>query len=203
MAINAAKAVLKPGKTALFICDVQERFSKAIFQFDKMVSNSSKLVDALKILKIPMLVTEQNPKALGKIVSQLDVTGAKGPFAKTQFSMYTPEVQQELSTLCCGEPPESIILIGIEAHVCVENTAIDLKKNGFEVHTVADCCSSRTVEDMTLALERMKQFGCQITTSENVIFKLMVDAKHSEFKTIQNLIKKPSDFIHSTPKSKI
>lgn len=49
----------------------------------------------------------------------------------------------------------------------------------------------------------MKQFGCQITTSENVIFKLMVDAKHSEFKTIQNLIKKPSDFIHSTPKSKI
>lgn len=55
--------------------------------------------------------------------------------------------------LCDNGPPESIILVGIECHVCVENTAIDLRKNGFEVHTVADCCSSRTQEDRLLALE--------------------------------------------------
>jgi nicotinamidase-related amidase len=62
-------------------------------------------------------------------------------------------VHKELISICDNEPPTSIILIGIECHVCIENTAIDLKKNGFEVHTVADCCSSRTKEEKLLALE--------------------------------------------------
>ncbi|XP_011505278.1 PREDICTED: isochorismatase domain-containing protein 2, mitochondrial-like [Ceratosolen solmsi marchali] len=189
MILNPAKAILIPSKTALLICDMQEKFAKVIYEFNKIVTHSSKLIQACKILDIPMIVTEQYPKALGKTISELNISGAKGPFPKTQFSMYTSEVCKELSSLCNNEPPASIILIGIESHVCVENTAIDLKKNGFEVHTVADCCSSRTKEDKLLALERMRQIGCFIASSENIIFKLLGDAKHKDFKQIQGLIK--------------
>ncbi|CAL1680738.1 unnamed protein product [Lasius platythorax] len=192
MAINAAKAVIKQGKTALFICDVQEKFAKAIYEFDKIVQNSTKLINALKLLNVPMLVSEQNPNSLGKTIPEFDISGAKGPFAKTQFSMCTPEISKELETICSGEKPDSIILIGIETHVCVENTAIDLRQSGYEVHTVADCCSSRTQEDRLLALERMRDIGCHITTSENVLFKVLRDANHEQFKNVLALIKTPT-----------
>ncbi|XP_015182015.1 PREDICTED: isochorismatase domain-containing protein 2-like [Polistes dominula] len=203
MAINAAKAVLKQGRTVLFICDFQERFAKVMFEFDKVLQNSVKLVNSMKLLQIPMLVTEQNPKALGKTVSELEISSAKGPYEKTQFSMCTPNVNEVLSTICCGSRPESIILIGLETHVCVENTAIDLRMNGYEVHTVADCCTSRTQEDRLLALERMKAIGCHVSTSETVIFKLLKDANHKEFKSIQKLIRTPTLYTGLVSVSKI
>lgn len=203
MAMNAARAILRPGKTALLICDVQERFAKAMFEFEKITENSAKLINALKLLDVPMIVSEQNPTALGKTVGQFDISGAKGPFAKTQFSMCTPEVRKELSSVCCGKRPDSVILIGLEAHVCVENTAIDLREDGYEVHAVADCCTSRSQEDRLLAFERMKGFGCHVTTSENVIFKLLSDAKHKEFKNVQKLVKTPSRYTGLVPAAKI
>ncbi|EZA56914.1 Isochorismatase domain-containing protein [Ooceraea biroi] len=168
-----------------------------------MAQNSSRLINALKLLNVPMLSTEQNPKALGKIVSELDISAAKGPFAKTQFSMCTPEVRKELATLCHGERPESIILIGLETHICVENTAIDLRQNGYEVHTVADCCSSRTQEDRLLALERMRDMGCHITTTENVLYKIMRDSNHEQFKKVLTFVKTPSAYTGLVPVSKI
>ncbi|KZC07117.1 PREDICTED: isochorismatase domain-containing protein 2-like [Dufourea novaeangliae] len=192
MVMNAARAILKQGKSALLICDVQEKFAKAMLEFDKVTQNSVKLIDALKLLEVPILVSEQNPNALGKTIPAFDISGAKGPFPKTQFSMCTPEITKELCTICSGQKPEAIILIGLETHVCIENTAIDLRQNGYEVHTVADCCTSRTQEDRLLALERMRGIGCHITTSENVIFKLLADANHKEFKNIQRLVKTPT-----------
>ncbi|CAK9827238.1 Isochorismatase domain-containing protein 2 [Anthophora retusa] len=199
MALNAAKAVLKQGKSVLMICDVQERFVKATYEFDKVAQNSVKLINALKLLDVPMIVTEQHPKGLGKTISQFDISGAKGPFPKTQFSMCIPEVKKELSSICSGQKPDSIILIGLETHVCVENTAIDLRQDGYEVHTVADCCTSRTQEDRLLAFERMRGIGCHIATSENVIFKLLANANHKEFKNVQNLVRTPSQPTNLVP----
>ncbi|XP_076632703.1 isochorismatase domain-containing protein 2 [Colletes latitarsis] len=190
--MNAAKAILKQGKSVLLICDIQEKLMKAIFESNKVTQNSTKLINALKILDVPMIVTEQNPNSLGKTIPEFDISGAKGPFEKTSFSMCTHEVIKELSTICSGQKPNAIILIGIEMHVCIENTAIDLKNDGYEVHIVADCCSSRTQQDRLLALERMRGIGCHIATSENVIFKMLGDAKHKDFKSILNLIKTPS-----------
>ncbi|XP_011873209.1 PREDICTED: isochorismatase domain-containing protein 2, mitochondrial-like [Vollenhovia emeryi] len=203
MAVNPARAILRQGRTALIICDVQEKFRKAIFQFENMVQNSSKLINALRIMNVPMLVTEQNPKSLGRTVPEFDIAGAKGPFAKMRFSMCTPEISNEIATLCNGHKPESIVLIGIETHVCVENSAIDLRQQGYEVHAVADCCSSRTQEDRLLALERMRDIGCHITTSENVIFKMVRDASREEFKRILPLVKTPTPYTGLVATSKI
>ncbi|XP_066594978.1 isochorismatase domain-containing protein 2-like [Prorops nasuta] len=191
MAINAARALVKPARTALLICDLQDKFSTAIHEFNSIVQNSIRLMNALNILKVPMLVTEHNPKSLGKTVPELDISSAM-LFSKTSFSMFTPEVENAISTICNGSKPESIILLGIEAHVCVENTAIDLRRHGFEVHNVADCMSSRTQENRLLALQRMQQMGCQTTTVENILFKLMGDCTHKEFKNVLNIIKTPS-----------
>ncbi|XP_011873210.1 PREDICTED: isochorismatase domain-containing protein 2, mitochondrial-like [Vollenhovia emeryi] len=188
MAVNPARAVLRQGRTALLICDVQETFAKAIFQFDKIVENSTKLVNILKVMNVPMLVSEQNPRSLGRTTPELNISGARGPFAKTQFSMCTPEINREIATLCDGQKPESVVLIGIETHVCVENTAIDLRRDGYEVHAVADCCSSRTQEDRSLALERMRDIGCHVTTSDNVVFKLVGDVSGQQFKNVLPLI---------------
>ncbi|XP_014471787.1 PREDICTED: isochorismatase domain-containing protein 2, mitochondrial-like [Dinoponera quadriceps] len=203
MIMNAARAVLRQGKSALLICDIQEGFGKSMKDFDKFVQNSSKLVNAMKILNVPMIVSEHYPKALGKIVPEIDISGAKGLFAKTQFSMCTPEMIKELSTICNGNKPESIILIGLETHICVENTAIDLRINDYEVHVVADCCMSRTSEDRLLALQRMRDIGCQIATSENVIYKLMQNAEHKAFKEILPLVKTPIAYTGLVPVSKI
>ncbi|XP_076765510.1 isochorismatase domain-containing protein 2 [Xylocopa sonorina] len=203
MAMNAAKAILKEGKTVLLICDVQEAFVKVMYDFDKIVQNSVKLIKALKFLNVPTIVSEQYPKALGKTIPQFDISGVKNPYAKTSFSMCTPEIMKDLNTICSGQKPDSVILIGLETHVCIENTAIDLRQHGFEVHTVADCCTSRTQEDRILALERMRGIGCHIATSENVIFKLLADAKHKEFKNVQSLLKAPTLQTNLVPNAKI
>ncbi|EFN80234.1 isochorismatase domain-containing protein 2 [Harpegnathos saltator] len=203
MAINAARAVLRQGKSALLICDIQESFAKVVKDFDNFVKNSSKMVNALRILNIPMIVSEQNPKGLGKTVTEIDISSAKGPFAKTLFSMCTPEIRKELSTICGGQAPESIILMGLEAHICVENTAVDLRIDGYEVHVVADCCVSRTQEDRLLALQRMQNIGCHIATSENVLYKLMQNANHKEFKKVLSLVKTPIAYTGLVPISKV
>ncbi|KAG7189127.1 hypothetical protein KM043_008695 [Ampulex compressa] len=203
MAINAAKAMLKQSRSALLICDVQEKFRKAIFEFDNIAKNSVKLINAMKVLQVPMLVTEQYPKVLGSTIQEFDISKAVGVFPKMQFSMCTPEVLKCLSTICNGDKVDSVILMGIEAHVCIEQTAIDLRRAGFEVHVVADCSASRTQEDRLLAFKRMRDIGCHITTSENVIFKLLGSAEHKEFKNVQALIKTPSHYTGLAPMAKI
>ncbi|XP_076180866.1 isochorismatase domain-containing protein 2 [Ptiloglossa arizonensis] len=189
MAINATRAILKQSKSALLICDVQEKCANFMYEFNKVTQNSIKLINSLKLLEIPMIVCEQNPESLGKTIPEFDISSAKGPFAKTEFSMWMPEIDKELSTICSGNKPEAIILIGLETHVCIENTAIDLKQSGYEVHIVADCCTSRRQEDRLLALERMKAMGCHVATVENVVYKLVRSSKHKEFKNILNLTK--------------
>jgi len=192
MAFNPARLLLKQGRTALMICDIQEKFSKVTYEFDKMVLNTTKLVNACKLLDVPVIITEQNPKSLGSTVPELVIPGSKGPFAKMLFSMCTPEVDEALSTICSGGPPEAVLLVGTEAHICVETTALDLKKRGYEVHAVHECITSRTKEDRLLAFDRMRDFGCVIASTENVIFKLLVDANHKQFRDVLALLRKPT-----------
>ncbi|XP_053995508.1 isochorismatase domain-containing protein 1-like [Hylaeus anthracinus] len=185
--MNAARALLKQGRSALLLCDMQERNARITYDFQRIIQNSAKLITGLKMLEVPMIVAEQTPEVLGKTVSELDISSAKGPFAKTHCSMYIPPVLKELSVICSGEKPDAVILIGMETHVCVELTAIDLKINEYEVHVVADCTTSHTQEEKMYSLERMRGIGCHITTVENVLLKLLRDSTHKEFKNVIHL----------------
>lgn len=143
-------------------------------------------------MNIPLIVTEQNPEKLGVTIKEFDIKHAIGPFGKTKFSMVIPEVSGYLKTL---SNIETVVLLGMESHICIEQTAMDLLAlNKYDVHVVADCVLSRTLDDRQFALKRLESLGCFITTSENVIFKLMKDKNHPNFNDIRKLVAEPSVF---------
>ena len=149
-------------------------------------------LNAGRVLDIPLIVTEQNPEKLGKTISEFDTSSAIGIFPKTRFSMITPEVTNILKN---SHDIDSVVLFGLETHICVEQTAMDLlAMEKYSVHIVADAVLSRTFGDRKMALHRLREMGCIITTSENVIFKLIKDKNHEKFNEVRNLISKPSVF---------
>lgn len=144
------------------------------------------------MLDIPVIVTEQNPEKLGKTISELDLNHAVGNYAKTKFSMVIPEVIEYLKA---STKIETIIVMGLESHICVEQTALDLlAMDKFDVHIVADCVLSRALGDREFALKRLEKAGCFVTTSENVIFRLIKDKNHAKFNDIRKLVAEPSVF---------
>jgi len=185
---------LKTTDTAFFMCDIQERFRPAIIYFPEIVEVTRRLVAGSKLLSIPLIVTEQYAKGLGPTVIELDVSSAVAVVGKTKFSMLVPEVEQLLPTLCHGQLV-NVVLFGIEAHVCIQQTVMDLLERGFQVHVVADAVSSRNQVDRVFALERFRQAGAIVTTSEAILLQLVGDKDHPEFKGVQALIK------HSAPDS--
>uniref|UniRef100_A0A336MNS6 Isochorismatase domain-containing protein 1 n=1 Tax=Culicoides sonorensis TaxID=179676 RepID=A0A336MNS6_CULSO len=183
---------LEAKKTLFLLCDLQEKFRPGMKLFDPIIKNTAKLLQAGKILNVPLIATEHYPEKLGRIVKELDISHAKGVIPKTRFSMMVPEVQAKIKELYKNDDLESVVLFGLEAHICVEQTAMDFLKDGLAVHVVADCSVSRSLEDRSLALERLKQIGCFVTTSENVIFKLMKDKNHPEFNQVRKLVTETS-----------
>ncbi|XP_064799636.1 isochorismatase domain-containing protein 1 isoform X1 [Oncorhynchus masou masou] len=177
---------LIPATTVFFCCDMQERFRPAIKYFGDIISVGQRLLQGARILGIPVIVSEQYPKGLGSTVQEMDLTGARLVFPKTKFSMVLPEAEAALADL---PGVRSVVLFGVETHVCIQQTALDLLARGFEVHMVADSTSSRSMMDRMFALERMARTGIIVTTSESVLLQLVGDKEHPKFKEIQNIIK--------------
>lgn len=145
------------------------------------------MVTAAKIMGIPVIATEQYPKGLGNTVEEIDTSGFRERiYPKTKFSMVIPDVEEQLKEM---ENVKSIVLMGIETQVCVLQTALDLLERNYDVHILADGVSSRTMVERMIAIERLRQSGAFITTSESVLFMLMGDAKFPNFKEVQALVK--------------
>ncbi|XP_078511051.1 isochorismatase domain-containing protein 2 isoform X2 [Lissotriton helveticus] len=174
--------------SVLFLCDMQEKFRHNIAYFPEVVSVAARMLQAAKVLDIPVIVTEQYPKGLGPTVPELGADGLK-KYSKTCFSMLVPEVEEAL-----GAIPDlrSVILCGIEAQACIMSTTLSLLEKGLDVHVVADACSSRSQVDRLFALSRVKQSGAFLTTSEGAILQLVQDAAHPRFKEVQKIIKEPA-----------
>lgn len=172
-------------KTALFECDLQERFRPLIHKFPAVVHTAQKMIKAGRMLDLPLVVTEQYPKALGSTVPELEVVHAVCHDSKTRFSMVTDKVRSFLQE----RQVVDVILFGIESHVCVLQTAFDLRQMNVNVHVLADGVSSAHPTEIPIALKRMRQMGCMITTSDSVLFQMCGDAKHEHFKRISQLVK--------------
>jgi nicotinamidase-related amidase len=181
------KFFLDKEDSVLVIVDIQERLAVAMTEKDRVVNNTQHLMEAAKLLDIPVLVTEQYPKGLGPTVPEIkNALPAYAPIEKTTFS-------------CCGEQffidaveetgKKQIILVGMETHVCVLQTCIDLLMQDYHVHLVSDAVCSRSDTNYRTAIEFMRDAGAVITCTETVLFQLLVRAGSEEFKTISKRIK--------------
>ncbi|XP_050358956.1 isochorismatase domain-containing protein 1-like isoform X1 [Nymphalis io] len=193
---------LEAQKTAFLLCDIQETFKPHIKHFGEVVRVANKMIEAAKHFNIPVYVSEQYPKGLGHTTKDINIDGAALVYDKTTFSMYSQELKDRLKK----DVPNlgSVVLFGIEAHVCIEQTVIDLINEDINVHVLADGVSSRSLMDRTLALQRMQSIGCFITTAESVLFKLLKDKDHSAFKMVSKLNREPgADTFGSNVSSKL
>lgn len=174
--------------TAVLIIDVQDRLLNAVFNKDICGKKSEIIAKAASVLNIPVIVTEQYPKGLGNTIEP--IAGALGEkaeyFEKTTFSaLENPEVLEALKKA----DKKQIVIFGIETHICVSQTTAALIEEGYEVNVIKDACGSRTEVEYLAGLERMKDNGAHIMTTEIALFEWLKGAKHPNFKEIQGLIK--------------
>lgn len=182
--MTGAPPKLDPARATLIVVDVQEGFRKAIPGFDGIAASTAALVRGAAELGVPVIVTEQYPKGLGSTVPEVAEHLPEGvdPLPKTVFSAAAAD------GFDLGGRDQAVVC-GIEAHVCVNQTVLDLLDRGYEVHVAADATSSRAPTNKALALERMAAAGAHVTSSEMALFEMLEVAGSPEFKAISKLVR--------------
>jgi len=179
--------LLDADKSVLCVIDVQQRLTPAMAEPEQVIARSELLMTAAARLGVPVLVSEQYPKGLGPTVEPLAKLAPDGAtYPKVHFSC-TDDPGYRAGLDASGR--RQAVLTGIEAHVCVLQTALGAKAAGYEVAVVADAVSSRDPANKALALERLAANGIEIVTSEMVVFEWMKQAGTEAFKALSPLIK--------------
>jgi len=175
-------------RTALAVIDLQESFRPHIEDFAGLAERVGRVVWGSRLLGVPVVVTEQYPKGLGHTAGEVLALLPRGcePIEKTAFS--SCGAQAFVSKLE-EAGARQILVCGIEAHICVTQTVIDLLARGFEVHLLVDCITSRKRESKEVALARLKQAGAVPSNLEMALFEMMRTADSPQFKAVQSLIK--------------
>ncbi len=174
-------------RSALLIVDVQEKLVGAMHEPEAMIDNCRRLGQAAAELAVPVLLSEQYPKGLGRTVEPLVCfAGAEGPVEKVHFSCLADD-EYEARFAALGR--NQAILVGIEAHVCVLQTALDLLEAGHMPVVVADGVTSRDPANKQLALDRLRANGVEVVSTEMVMFEWLHTAQNPAFKAVSKLLK--------------
>jgi nicotinamidase-related amidase len=178
---------LDRSRAVLAVIDVQEAFRPAVLDFDEVARSTAALVQGARRMDIPVLVTEQYPKGLGRTVPEVaEHLEGISPVEKVCFSAVD---ERGFHLALRDTERDQVLLCGIESHVCVNQTAEDLLASGFEVHVVTDAVSSRTERNRDLGLHKMERSGASLTSVETALFELLRAAGTPEFKDVQRLIR--------------
>ncbi len=173
--------------TILVLIDFQERLFPAMYEKEKLLNNVLKLIKGALVLGVPMVLTEQYPKGLGPTLPEIKTLLPDAqPIEKLCFSCCDDE------TFCRtlgGSGRRQALIAGIEAHICVYQTAMAMSRRSFQVQVISDCISSRDPENERVALLNMASSGIGPTTSEMVLFELLKKAGGDKFKQISNIVK--------------
>jgi nicotinamidase-related amidase len=184
----AHENILDKAQTVLIIVDMQEAFRTTISDFAETTAKIALVAHAAQLLDIPIIVTEQYPKGLGHTANEIKAVLPRGlkPIEKTAFSSCgAKEFEEHLIEMRALH----VLVCGIEAHICVNQTVHDLLAGGYRVHFLTDCITARAPQNKQVAFQKMQLSGAIPSTTEMALFELMRDAKHKQFKAIQNLIK--------------
>ncbi len=176
---------LKEDKAIFAMIDIQESFKPVMKELDSIIKTANILNKSAEILSIPLIVTEQYPKGLGHTCEEIYVPETAGIFEKKVFSIFTPEIKEEIKS----SGRTQIVLYGIESHVCLTQSALDAIEEGIEVFYVENGVASRDNCDKIIAVRRLSQLGVQVVSYEMLLFEIMQSAKHPHFKEISQLIK--------------
>jgi nicotinamidase-related amidase len=181
------KFFLRKNEAVMVIVDIQERLAAVMSERQKVVENCLHLIELCKLLDIPIILNEQYPRGLGQTVPEL----------KEALTMLVPH--EKVTFSCCGmgtfaetlaeSGRKKVLLVGMETHVCVLQTCLDLLRNDYVVHAVSDAICSRTYDNFKTAMEYMKTAGAVVTCTETALFQLLEKAGTEEFKIISKRIK--------------
>lgn len=165
--------------------DIQDKFLNVIEDIDTVIKNANILNKTTEILNIPLIFTEQYPKGLGNTFSELYKPQHTKVFEKTKFSIFTEEILDYLKQ----SGRKTLVLYGIEAHICLTQSALDALEHGFKVGYVCDAVASRKNSNKKIAIKRLIQNNIEMLNTEMLLFELVNDAKKPSFKEISNLVK--------------
>ncbi len=174
-------------KCCLVVVDVQGKLAELMYEKEQLFANIRILIKAAKLLDIPILWCQQCPGALGDTVPAIaELLSDNEPINKAGFSCCgEQQFDEKLKELGCTQ----VMLSGIESHICVYQTAVDLLEKGKEVYVIADAVSSRTQQNRQIAMDRMVAEGVKLSCVEMAVFELLKTAEHPKFKEVARLIK--------------
>ena len=179
-------------QSQLLVVDVQQRLMPAIHDADRIESRIVLLLDAAAVLDVPVIVSEQYPKGLGPTVDSI----AQHRISRQWFEKIRFSAAEEFQALCASADPatavdrcDQVIVVGIEAHICVLQTAMDLLAQGYRVFVVEDAVSSRRESDHRTAMDRLRDAGAVVCTAESVVFEWCEEAGTDEFRAISRLVR--------------
>ena len=179
--------LLTPEGSVLLLIDLQQRLIPVIHDHEAVVARAVRLAEAAQLLDVPIRATEQNPAGLGPTVAPL-AAYPQATLTKTTFSAAAaPGFAALLPAGVVGSG--QIVVAGCEAHVCVLQTVLELLGSGHQVVLAADAIGSRDPADKAVAVERARQHGAQVVTSEMVLFEWLHDSRHPKFREVQKLLK--------------
>ena len=172
---------------SLAVVDFQGKLAQIMYEKETLFKNIQILIKAVKLLNIPILWCQQVPESLGPTIPEIaELLSGIEPINKSSFNCCGDEqFNKKLNQLNVNQ----VLICGIETHVCIYQTAMDLLRKGFYVNVIADAVSSRTPENREIALKRIAAEGAKIASVEMVLFELLKTAKHPKFKDIARLIK--------------
>ena len=177
---------MTPENTRLIIVDIQERLLPALHENQAFLAACRQFITGANLLGVPHIITEQYPKGLGATVPDIALLTPDAPkFSKTQFSAYTAEVAAALQS----RQPENIVLIGCETHICMLQTVLDLRQQGYNVFIPQECATSRTAANKANGLQQIQAAGGIVSNIESLLFMLLGDAGHPAFKAVSKLIR--------------
>ncbi|USD62908.1 hydrolase [Vibrio sp. SCSIO 43140] len=179
--------MLEQNNTQLMIIDVQGKLAQLMHDKETLFSNLNTLTKAANLMELPIVWVEQLPDKLGPTIEEISQElSRQTPIAKDVFSAWGEANVREATN---ASDRKQVLLVGIEAHICVHQTACDLLQAGYEVHLVTDAVSSRNPANKDLALKRLAQEGAVLTSTEMALFELQKVARGEQFKSLLKLIK--------------
>jgi nicotinamidase-related amidase len=179
--------MLRIENASLLIIDIQGNLAHSMYEKELLFKNVQRLIKGIQILGIPIVWTEQNPKGLGPTIPEIaDLLPSIRTISKMTFSCCRNDnFMQALNAL----NRKQVLISGIEAHVCIYQTALDLVDQGYEVQVVTDAVSSRSVDNKEIGLQKMRDYGVSLTSVETALFELLKVAEGERFRDIIKIVK--------------